>query len=138
MINERMNIVDRSTYTNQYQLLISSPTLTPNSTLQTIQQNVGFNQILDLQPIGGCIKLSQNTTALSNLNVSGNTTLNNATTINSSLHVVGNIIGSGTALTILNCNSILNPPSIISFNNPGTFISTLNISENATLNNYNM
>jgi hypothetical protein len=81
-MNEGMNIVDSSTYTNQYQLLISSPTLTTNSTLQTIQQNIGFNQILDLQPTGGTIKLSGNTTALSNLNVSGNTTLNNVTTIN--------------------------------------------------------
>jgi hypothetical protein len=45
----------------------------------------------------------------SSLNVSGNTTLNNATTINSSFNVVGNIIGSGTALTNLNYNAILNP-----------------------------
>ncbi len=66
---------------------------------------------------------------------SGNTTLNNATTINSSFNVVGNIIGSGTALTNLNYNSILNPPSIIIFNNLWTFISTLNISGSATLNN---
>ncbi len=52
-MNEGMNIGDASTYTNQYQLLISAPTLTTNSTLQTIQQNLGFNQILDLRPIGG-------------------------------------------------------------------------------------
>ncbi len=35
-MNEGMNIVDSSTYTNQYQLLISSPTATTNSTIQTI------------------------------------------------------------------------------------------------------
>jgi hypothetical protein len=70
-----------------------------------------------------------NKTNFSNLLVS------NASTLLSSLNVVGNIIGSGTALTNLNYNSILNPPSSISFNNPSTFISTLNISGNATLNN---
>ena len=37
--------------------------------------------------------------------------------------------------TNLNYNAISNPPTIVSFNNPGTFISTLNISGNATLNN---
>ncbi len=62
-------------------------------------------------------------------------TLNNATTINSSLNVVGNIIGSGTALTNLNYNAITNPPAVVSFSNPGASISTLNISGNATLNN---
>jgi hypothetical protein len=61
--------------------------------------------------------------------------VSNASTLLSSLNIVGNIIGSGTALTNLNYNSILNPPSSISFNNPSTFISTLNISGNATLNN---
>jgi hypothetical protein len=47
--------------------------------------------------------------------VSGDTTLNNATTINSSLNIVGNIIGSGTALTNLNYNAILDPPATVSF-----------------------
>ncbi len=42
--------------------------------------------------------------------VSGFTTLNNATTINSTLNIMGNIIGSGTALTNLNYNAISNPP----------------------------
>ncbi len=46
----------------------------------------------------------------SSLNVSGFTTLNNATTINSTLNVIGNIIGSGTALTNTNYNAISNPP----------------------------
>ncbi len=48
---------------------------------------------------------------------------------------MGNIIGSGTVLTNLNYNSISNPPAIISFNNPATFISTLNLSGNTTINN---
>ena len=43
----------------------------------------------------------------------------------SSLNITGNIIGNWTALTNLNYNSISNPPKIVSFNNPGTFISTL-------------
>ncbi len=64
-MNEEMNIFDSSTWTNQYQLLISPPTLTTYPTLQTIQQNAGFNQNLDLQPTGGSIKLSQSTTVLS-------------------------------------------------------------------------
>jgi hypothetical protein len=57
----------------------------------------------------------------------------------SPLNVVGNIIGSGTALTNFNyyaiIAAILNLPSIVSLNNPSTLISTLNISENTTLNN---
>jgi hypothetical protein len=68
-------------------------------------------------------------TLLSSLNISG------ATTLLSSLNVVGNIIGSGTALTNLNYNAILNPPTLVSFNNPSTFVSTLNVSGNTTLNN---
>jgi hypothetical protein len=38
-------------------------------------------------------------------------------------------------LTNLNYNAILNPPAIISYNTPATFLSTLNISGNTTLNN---
>ncbi len=45
------------------------------------------------------------------------------------------MIGNGTALTNLNYNSISNPPTIVSFNNHGTFVSTLNISGNAIFNN---
>ncbi len=71
VIIEGINIVDGSAYVNQYWLLVNPPTLTTNSTLQTIQFNIGFNQILDHQSTGGSIKLSQITTALSNLNVSG-------------------------------------------------------------------
>jgi hypothetical protein len=51
---------------------------------------------------------------ISTLNVSGTTTLNNNTTLLSSLNVVGNIIGSGTALTNLNFNAITNKPDFIS------------------------
>jgi hypothetical protein len=40
------------------------------------------------------------------------------------LNVQGNIIGSGSALTNLNYNSILNPPTSVSLNNPSTFLST--------------
>ncbi len=53
-----------------------------------------------------------NTSIMSSLNVSGMTLLNNATTCLSSLNVVGNIIGSGTALTALNYNSIINAPDL--------------------------
>jgi hypothetical protein len=46
----------------------------------------------------------------------------------SSLNIVVNIIGSGTAQTNLNYSAISNPPAIVSFNNPATFVSTLNVS----------
>ncbi len=72
---------------------------------------------------------------MSLLNVSGTTRLNGPTTCISSLNVVGNIIGSGTALTNLNYNATTNPPSILGFNNPSTCISTSNISGATTLNN---
>jgi hypothetical protein len=42
--------------------------------------------------------------------------LNNATTINSSLNVVGDIIGSGSALTSLDYNSITNAPDLTVYN----------------------
>ncbi len=53
----------------------------------------------------------------------------------SSLNIVGNIIGSGSALTNLNYNSILNPPTSVSLNHPSTFLSTFNVSGNTSLNN---
>ncbi len=43
-----------------------------------------------------------NVSCMASLNVSGNTTLNNATIINSPLNVVADIMGSGTAFTNLN------------------------------------
>ena len=70
-----------------------------------------------------------NKTNFTNLLVSG------ASTCSSSLNVVGNIIGNGTALTNLNYNSILNPPNIISPNFACTFLSTINISGITTFNN---
>ena len=69
------------------------------------------------------------------MNVSGITKLNGNTTCIGTLNVQGGIIASGSGLTNLNYNAISNPPTIISFNNPATFVSTLNISGNATLNN---
>ena len=51
------------------------------------------------------------------------------------LNVQGNIIGSGSSLTNLNYNAILNPPTLINFNNSSTFQSSLYVSETTTLNN---
>jgi hypothetical protein len=69
------------------------------------------------------------------LNVSGLTTFQGASTHLSTLNIVGNIIGNGTALTNLNYNAITNPPTIINMNNPATFVSSLNVSGNTTLSN---
>jgi hypothetical protein len=118
ILSEGLGIVDKSTYTNQYQLLVNPPTLTTNSTLQTIQQNVGYNQILDLQPNGGSIKLSQNTIALSNLNVSGMTTFSNKVGIGTTASTYANLdvlgvanIHNGNRFAALNYT--LNPGSLI-------------------------
>jgi hypothetical protein len=56
-----------------------------------------------------------------------------ASTLLSSLNVVGNILDSGTELTNLNYNSILNPPACTSCNNPSTFVSTLCVSGSTSL-----
>ena len=93
-------------------MAIVPPSALGNSQIQTLKQFTGFNQVLDVQPAGGTIILSGQTTVKSSFNVLGNTTLNNATTINSSLNVVGNIIGSGTALTNLNYNAVTNKPDL--------------------------
>ncbi len=69
------------------------------------------------------------------MNVSGITKLNGATTCMGTLNVVSNIVGNGTALTNLNYNAISNPPTIITFNNPATFASTVNVSSTTILNN---
>ena len=55
-----------------------------------------------------------------------------ASACSSSLNVVGNIIGSGTALSNLNYNSILNSPAIVNLNNPTPFISTGKIATDLT------
>ncbi len=47
----------------------------------------------------------------------------------------GTIIGNGTALTNLNYNAILNKPTLIDYNNPAIFMSTLNVSGITVLNN---
>jgi hypothetical protein len=61
-----------------------------------------------------------------------NLTATNATVL-STLNVAGNIIGSGTALSNLNYDSITNKPSLTLFNNPITCVSTLNVSSNSNL-----
>jgi hypothetical protein len=53
------------------------------------------------------------TTALSaGLHVSGTTIINEVSTLGSSLNVIGNIIGSGTALTNFDYNAIPNKPDL--------------------------
>ncbi len=52
--------------------------------MQTIQQNVGYNQSLNIRPLGGSIKLSANTTCISSLNVSEITILSNNVVIGGS------------------------------------------------------
>jgi hypothetical protein len=76
-------IVDSSSYTNQFQVAILPPCQSGNSQIQTLKHYSGFYQVLGLQPAGGTIILSGQTTVESYLHKSGNTTLNNATTINS-------------------------------------------------------
>jgi len=63
--------------------------------------------------------------------VSGTTTLNNATPLLSSLNVVGNIIGSGTALTNLNYNAITNKPDLTVY---ATNTNLNSLSQYSTLN----
>ena len=63
-------------------------------------------------------------TLLSSLFVSGTSIFQGAS---STLTIVGNIIGSVTALTNLNYNAITNPPTIPNLNYPITCLSTLNI-----------
>ncbi len=102
--------------------------LTGSSTLTNLN-NLSTYSALNISNLQATSTTIFNKTNFSNLLVS------NASTLLSSLNITGNIIGSGTALTNLNYNAILNPPSIVSFNNPATFISTLNISGRTTLNN---
>ena len=66
----------------------------------------------------------------SSLNVSGTTTLSNYTIITRALNLSGAIYGSGTAITNLNYNAILNSPTIVNLNNPTTFLSSLFVSGN--------
>ncbi len=61
--------------------------------------------------------------------------MSGASTLLSSLNILGNILGSGTALTNSNYNSMLNPPTLPNFNNQCTSRSTLFVSGNTILNN---
>ncbi len=48
-----MSIVDATSYTNQFQLLIDPPKSTSGASIQTIQQNQGYSQNLLSQKNGG-------------------------------------------------------------------------------------
>ena len=85
--------------------------------------------ILSTLFVSGTSILQNASTHLATVNISG------ATTLNSTLNIIGNIIGSGTALTNLNYNAISNPPTIPNLNNPCTFLSTLFVSGTSILQN---
>jgi hypothetical protein len=101
-----------------------------------INSLIGSSTLLNLNSLS-----TNSTSSISNLNFTStslfkktnftNILVFGASTLLSSLNVVGNIIGSGTSLTNLNHNAILNPPAVISYNTPATFSSALNISGNA-------
>ena len=116
IFSNSITAADSSSTTNQYQIAISPPTATSPATIQTIQQGVGFNQNLILQAAAGSgnIGIGLNTT-LAKLHVGGTTIINNGLTCSSSLNVIGNIIGSGTALTNLNYNAITNKPDLTGY-----------------------
>ena len=80
-------------------------------------QNMTVNSTLNISGISklNTTIINNSHTCLSSVNISGSTTLN------SNLNVIGNIFGSGTGLTNLNYNNILNPPSIPNLTNPCTF-----------------
>jgi hypothetical protein len=79
---QTMSIVDATSYTNQYQLLISPPTSTTPASIQTIQQNMGFGQNLILQ----------------GENLSGNVGIG-ITNPQNKLDVSGNLLVTGTIST---------------------------------------
>jgi hypothetical protein len=110
--------------------------------LQTVQQNVGFDQTLKLKLIGDSIKFSRNTTASSHLvvlgitnlydttlikstaTISGVTTLNTTISIDGSFNVYGLIIALNNVTT---CKSSLYVPGItILANNVGMGSTTTN------------
>jgi hypothetical protein len=115
--------------------------LSTNSTLNISNLNATSTTIFNKTAFGtlyvtGNTTLQNNSTCLSSLNVSGTTTLSNNTTINGSLNVTGAITGSGSGLTSLNYNNIFNPPAMPNFNNASTFVSSLNVSGNTTLQGF--
>ena len=88
IFTQTMSVVDSTSYTNQYQLLVSPPTSTTPASIQTIQQNIGFGQNLILQ----------------GENLSGNVGIGTSTNVTSKLTVNGGISATtiqenGTALT---------------------------------------
>ena len=95
--------------------------------------NLNYNAILNPPAL---INFNNSSTFQSSLFVSGNTTLNNATTCMSSLNVAGNIIGSGTALTNLNYNSITNKPDLTVYAT-NTILNSYSTSSMLAINNLN-
>ncbi len=79
---QTLAVVDATSYTSQFQLLIISPTSTTPARIQTIQQGIGYSQNLILQ----------------GENLSGNVGIGTLTNITNRLTVNGNIgiLGSGT------------------------------------------
>ena len=79
---------------------------TSNTTFNNLN-SLSTNSTLSINNLNSTTTSLINKTNFSNLLVSG------ASTLLSSLNVVGNIIGSGTALTNLNYNAITNRPGSI-------------------------
>ena len=96
--NINLNSISTQTYLDIPNIKTTSTTIFNNL------NSLSTNSILSIN----------NKTNFSSLYVSG------ASTLLSSLNILGNIIGSGTALTNLNYNSILNPPTLPNFNNQCT------------------
>ena len=69
------------------------------------------------------------------LNVCGSATLNNVTTLYSSVNTTGNIIGSGTASTNLYYNAITNKPDLTVF---ATYSNLNSLSSTASLSISNL
>ena len=60
--------VNIGTTTNNYQLMVAPPTASSPSTIQTILQGTGYNQVLALQYIGGQVAIGS-TTSISKLTI---------------------------------------------------------------------
>jgi hypothetical protein len=79
---QTLAVVDATSYTSQFQLLISTPTSTTPARIQTIQQGIGYSQNLILQ----------------GENLSGNVGIGTLTNITSKLTVNGDITGAKLSL----------------------------------------
>ena len=112
-LNIAGNIIGNGTALSNlnYNAITNKPDLTGYAT-NTNLNSLSTNSILSINNLNATSTSLLNKTNFSNLLVSG------ASTCLSSLNIVGGIIGSGSALTNLNYNAILNPPTMISFNNP--------------------